>query len=89
MWTDPLTTSKIDPSHAWEVVWNELRQVGIIRGESGPVDGSIAWGKNAERAIQGLQLSNTLAAIDISNIGLLIQAAIHAAEVYRKKPRLD
>lgn len=88
MSTEGSSTSKMDADQAWEVVWNELRQVGIIQGESGPYDGSIAWGKNAARAIAGLHISTTLTAIDVSNIGLLVQAAIHAAEVYRKKPDL-
>lgn len=85
---EPGTTSKMDTDQAWEVVWSELQQVGIMQGEAGPIDGSIFWGKNAERAIRGLQISTQLSAIDISNIGLLVQAAIHAAEVYRKKPRI-
>lgn len=81
-------TNKMDPAQAWEVVWNELKTVGIAQGESAPFDGNIAWGRNADRAIRGLQLSN-LNAIDVSNIGMLIQAAIHAAGLYRKKPPLE
>jgi hypothetical protein len=78
-------TSKMEPAQAWEVVWNELKTVGIVSGESGPVDGNISCGHNAERAIRGLQLTS-LNAIDIQNIGMLVQAAIHAAGLRRKKP---
>jgi hypothetical protein len=70
-----------EPSQAWEVIWNELRRAGIFKGEVGPVDGSIRWGDNASRAIQRLQ-SAKLTADEVINIGLLLQAAIHAAEVY-------
>ena len=86
---DSAITTEMDAGQAWKVVWTELGQVGILQGQAGPHDGSIAWGKNAERAICGLQQSTTLTAIDVSNIGLLVQAAIHAAEVYRKKPKID
>jgi hypothetical protein len=78
----------MDPAHAWEVVWNELKMVGIVPGDSGPVDRDIRCGHNAERAIRGLQLAN-LTAIDIQNIGLLLQAGIHAAGLYRKKQPLE
>jgi hypothetical protein len=78
-------TNKLDPNQAWEGVWNELRTVGITQGEVGPVDGNISCGRNAERAILGLQLAK-LNAIDVQNVGMLIQAAIHAAGLYRKKP---
>ena len=78
-------TSKMEPAQAWEVVWNELKTVGISRGEAGPVDGNICCGHNADRAIRGLHLAN-LTAIDVQNIGMLVQAAIHAAGLYRKVP---
>ena len=81
-------TSKMDPAQAWEVVWNELKTVGIVQGESGPIDGNISCGRNAERAIRGLQLGS-LNAIDVQNIGMLVQTAIHAAGLYRRKPPLD
>ena len=77
-------TNKLDPAQAWEVVWKELRTVGIAEGESGPLDGSISCGHNAERAIRGLQLAK-LSALDVQNVGLLVQAAIHAAGLHRKR----
>jgi hypothetical protein len=78
----------MDPAHAWESVWNELKMVGIVPGDSGPIDRHMSCGQNAERAIRGLQLAN-LNAIDVQNIGLLLQAAIHAAGLYRKKTPLE
>lgn len=77
-------TSKMEPGQAWEVVWNELKAVGIVQGEVGPIDGHISCGRNAERAIRGLQLTS-LNAVDVQNIGMLVQAAIHAAGLSRKK----
>jgi hypothetical protein len=77
-------TNKMDPGQAWDAVWSELRTVGIIQGEVGPIDGNLSCGRNAERAIRGLQLT-TLNAVDVQNIGMLVQAAIHAAGLWRKK----
>jgi hypothetical protein len=74
-------TVRNEPGQAWEMVWNELKRAGIFKGQSGPVDADIRWGENADRAIQQLQEAK-LPAADIDNIGLLLQAAIHAAEIY-------
>jgi len=74
-------TVRNEPGQAWEMVWNELKRAGIFKGQGGPVDANIRWGENAARAIQQLQEAK-LPAADIDNIGLLLQAAIHAAEIY-------
>jgi len=74
-------TVRNEPGQAWEMVWNELKRAGIFKGQAGPVDANIRWGENAARAIQQLQ-ETKLPAADIDNIGLLLQAAIHAAEIY-------
>lgn len=73
-------TNQMEPGKSWELIWKELAHAGIVPGESGPVDQGIAWGHNAERAIQSLQ-QNGLSFLDIANIGLLIQAAIRATEL--------
>lgn len=78
-------TNKMHPAQAWEVVWNELQAVGIVQGEVGPIDGNLSCGRNAERAIRGLQMTE-LSPVDVQNIGMLVQAAIHAAGLRRKKP---
>ena len=70
-----------EPGQAWEMVWNELRHAGITKGYVGPVDGDIQWGENAAVAIQRLQESK-LPASDVNNIGLLLQAALHGAEIF-------
>jgi hypothetical protein len=81
-------TSRMTPAQAWDVVWSELKTVGIVRGEIGPIDENLSCGRNAERAIRGLQLTE-LSAVDVQNIGMLVQAAIHAAGLARKRPGLD
>ena len=70
-----------EPGQAWDVIWNELSRAGIFKGQAGPVEGNIRWGDNASIAIQRLQEAK-LEATEISNIGMLLQAAIHAAEIY-------
>ena len=45
------------------------------------MEGNIQWGENASTAIQRLQEAK-LPASEIANIGILLQAAIHAAEIY-------
>jgi hypothetical protein len=74
-------TVRNEPGQAWDMIWNELRRAGIFRGQSGPVAGNIRWGENASMAIQRLQEAR-LPAAEIDNIGMLLQAAIHAAEIY-------
>jgi hypothetical protein len=74
-------TAHNEPGQAWEIVWNELRRAGITKGQAGPVDGKIHWGENAAVAVQRLQESK-LALSDVNNIGLLLQAALHGAEIY-------
>jgi hypothetical protein len=74
-------TVRNEPGQAWDMIWDELRRAGIFRGQGGPVEGNIRWGENALMAIQRLQEAK-LPAAEIDNIGMLIQAAIHAAEIY-------
>lgn len=78
-------TSKMSPTQAWDFVWRELKTVGIVEGDLGPIDGNISCGRNAERAIRGLQMTE-LSPVDVQNIGMLVQAAIHAAGLLRRKP---
>jgi hypothetical protein len=76
-----IKTVRNEPGQAWETIWNELRRTGIFKGQAGPVEGNIQWGENALIAIQRLQEAK-LEASEIANIGMLLQAAIHAAEIY-------
>jgi hypothetical protein len=69
------------PALAWEMIWNELRRAGINRDQVGPIEGTIQWGTNAQNAIQRLQESK-LPPSDVNNIGMLLQAALHAAEIF-------
>ncbi len=69
-------TVRNEPGQAWEMIWNELK-----RGQSGSVEENIRWGENASMAIQRLQGAK-LPASEVANIGMLLQAAIHAAEIY-------
>jgi len=82
---DPKKTAQSEPGPAWELVWKELRAVGIAPGQPGPSEGTIYFGQNAERAIEGLQESK-LPPGDVANIGLLLQAAIQAAELRARQP---
>jgi len=82
---DPKKTARSEPGPAWELIWKELRAVGIVRGQPGPSEGTIRYGQNAERAIEGLQESK-LPPGDVANIGLLLQAAIQAAELLARQP---
>jgi hypothetical protein len=81
MKTRELKTIHSEPGQAWEMVWNELGHAGITKGHAGPVDGDIRWGENAAVAIERLQESK-LPASDVNNIGLLLQAALHGAEIF-------
>ena len=76
-----IKTVRSEPGQAWETIWSELRRTGIFKGQGGPVEGNIQWGENASMAIQRLQEAK-LPASEIANIGMLLQAAIHAAEIY-------
>jgi hypothetical protein len=76
-----IKTVRNEPGQAWDMIWNELRRTGILRGQSGPVEADIRWGENAFMAIQRLQAAK-LPAAEVANIGMLLQAAIHAAEIY-------
>ncbi len=82
---DPKKTAQSEPGPAWDLVWKELRQVSIVQGQPGPSEGNIHYGQNAERAIEGLQDSK-LPPGDVANIGLLLQAAIRAAELWMRRP---
>jgi hypothetical protein len=70
-----------EPARAWEIIWNELRRAGISRDQIGPIEGTIQWGSNAQNAIQRLQESK-LPPSEVNNIGMLLQAALHAAEIF-------
>jgi hypothetical protein len=82
---DPKKTAQSEPGPAWDLVWKELQRVGILQGQQGPSEGSMHYGQNAERAIEGLQDSK-LPSGDVTNIGLLLQAAIQAAELWMRQP---
>jgi hypothetical protein len=74
-------TIRNEPGQAWDMIWNELRRTGILKGQSGPIEADIRWGENASIAIQRLQAAK-LPSAEIANVGMLLQAAIHAAEIY-------
>ncbi len=74
-------TAHNEPGRAWEMIWNELRRAGVSQDQIGPIEGTIHWGTNAQIAIQRLQESK-LPPADVDNIGMLVQAALHAAEIY-------
>ena len=76
-----IKTVRSEPGQAWETIWNELQRTGIFKGQAGPVEGNIQWGENALIAIQRLQEAK-LETSEITNIGMLLQSAIHAAEIY-------
>jgi hypothetical protein len=78
---DNKKTAHNEPARAWEMIWNELRRAGIGMDHVGPIEGIIHWGANARIAIQRLRESG-LPPADIDNIGMLLQAALHAAEIY-------
>src|SRR5215467_3405413 len=82
---DPKKTAQSEPGPAWDLVWKELRRVGIVQGQPGPSEGNMRYGQNAQRAIDGLQDSK-LTSGDVTNIGLLLQAAIQAAELWMRQP---
>jgi len=77
-------TVESSPDQAWELVWKELKNVSITRGQSGPFAGGIQWGQNAQQAIESLQ-SLKIPMLAVANVGLLLQAVIRAAEVQFKE----
>jgi hypothetical protein len=74
-------TAHNEPGRAWEMIWNELRRAGIHPHQVGPIEGTIHWGSNAQTAVQRLQESK-LPPSAVDNIGMLLQAALHAAEIF-------
>jgi hypothetical protein len=82
---DPKKTAQSEPGPAWDLVWKELHQAGIFQGQPGPSEGTIHFGQNANRAIEGLQDSK-LPPGDVANVGLLLQAAIQAAQLLMRQP---
>src|SRR5438552_18871492 len=82
---DPKKTAQSEPGPAWDLVWKELRQVCIVQGQPEHSEGNIHYGQNAERAIEGLQDSK-LPPGYVPNIGVLLQAAIQAAELWMRQP---
>jgi hypothetical protein len=78
---DKKKTAHNEPARAWEMIWNELKRAGISQAQDGPIEGTIQWGTNAQIAIQRLQESK-LPPSDVDNIGMLLQAALHAAEIF-------
>jgi len=78
---DDKKTVHNEPGRAWDMIWNELRRAGISPDQVGPIEATIHWGTNAQIAIHRLQESK-LPPADIDNIGLLLQAALHAAAIY-------
>ena len=84
MFTTPEPTAEISPDQGWELIWEELKRVGIAPGRRGPFEGGVLWGENANQAIQALRELN-LRIPAICSVGLLVQAAIRAAEVRFQK----
>jgi hypothetical protein len=83
--TNPEPTAEISPDQAWGLIWNELKRVGIAPGHRGPFEGGVLWGENTNQAIEGLREMN-LPIPAICHLGLIVQAAIRAAEVRFRKP---
>ena len=80
MSTQPEPTAEISTEQGWNLIWKELNRVGMTLGHSGPFEVGIDWGENANQAIEGLQAMN-LPVPAICHVGVLVQAAIRAAEV--------
>jgi hypothetical protein len=82
---NPEPTIDISPDQGWGLIWDELKRVGIAPGHRGPFEGGILWGENANQAIAALRDLN-LPFPAICHLGLIVQAAIRAAEVrFRKR----
>ncbi len=80
MSTRPEPTAEISTDQAWSFIWNELQRVGMAPGQSGPLEVAIDWGENANQSIEGLKAMN-LSVPAICHVGVLVQAAIRAAEI--------
>ena len=76
----PQPTTVISSEQGWGLIWDELKRVEIGPGRGGPFEGGILWGQNANQAIQALQ-DLRLPLLAVHQMGLLVQAAIRAAEV--------
>ena len=76
----PEPTTVISTEQGWGLIWDELKRVEIAPGRGGPFEGGILWGQNANQAIQALQ-DLKLPLLAVHHVGLLVQAAIRAAEV--------
>jgi hypothetical protein len=73
-------TTVISSDQGWQLVWHELKRVQITPGSGGPFEGGILWGQSANQAIQALR-DLKLPLLAVHQVGLLVQAAIRAAEV--------
>ena len=76
----PEPTSIINTDQSWRLIWEELKRVQIAPGSGGPFEGGILWGQSANQAIQALR-DLRLPLLAVHQVGLLVQAAIRAAEV--------
>jgi len=76
----PEPTTVISSEQGWTLIWDELKRVNVAPDRGGPFEGGILWGQNANQAIQALR-GLRLSLLAVHQIGLLVQAAIRAAEV--------
>ena len=76
----PEPTTVISSEQGWGLIWDELKRVEITPGHGGPFEGGILWGQNANQAIQALR-DLRMPLLAVHQMGLLVQATIHAAEV--------
>jgi hypothetical protein len=75
----PEPTTLISCEQGWRLIWDELKKVDIAPGRGGPFEGGILWGQNANQAVKALR-DMRLPLLAVHQIGLLVQAAIRAAE---------
>jgi len=87
MSTQPEPTDEISTDQSWRMIWNELKRVGLAPGQSGPLEASIDWGENANQSIEGLKALN-LPIPAICHVGILVQAAIRAAEIQFRREKI-
>ena len=76
----PEPTAVISSEQGWRLIWDELKQVNVAPDSGRPFEGGVLWGLNANQAIQALRALR-LPLLAVHQIGLLVQAAIRAAEV--------
>jgi hypothetical protein len=76
----PEPTTVISSEQGWGLIWDELKRVEITPGHGGPFEGGILWGQNANQSIHALR-DLRLPLLAVHQMGLLVQAAIRAAEV--------